>query len=314
MSRSMPILLWMLCAALTAADLSAQTPNDEILAAFTKLGQVKSYRIRTTITPGQQYAQQMEMAKQMGLDMVTKPMVQEVVNPDTRRITMVVPMMSMGGMPNLSNMAGMKNMAKSMPPGGGMAGMMPKVTQVKMYGVSTPAGTATYMDCPECEKSMDESMRQQMAQQREQLAKTLLQTVLSGPEGLASAAVAAGSQAAFEAAAPKIMAHEKQELGLNRWECRGGVEKPATASAARPNFLHVKAGGTARVGAETAKTYQFSVMDEGSHQEMPMTLYVSASSGLPLKVEMSRAEGSMSIEFYDVNAPIDIPVPDCLKK
>ncbi len=310
MPRRVPTLLWIMCATLTTAPVFAQSASDEILAAFTKLDQVKSYRIRTTVTPGKQYAQQMEMARQMGFDMATKPMEQEVVNPDTRRITMVIPMMSMGGMPN---MADMKNMPKNMPPTGGMGGMMPKVTQVKMYGVTTAAGLATYMDCPECEKAMDESMRQQLEEQRRQLVKNLLRTVLSGPEGLVAAGVGAASQAAFEAAAPKMMEHEEQQAGLNRWECRGGAEQPAAATS-RPSFLHVKAGGAAKVGAEDAKTYQFSVMDESSHQEVPMTLYVSASSGLPLKIEMTRPEGSMSMEYYDVNAAIDIPVPDCLKK
>jgi len=314
MPRRVPMLLWIVCATLTTAPVFAQSASDEILAAFTKLGQVKGYRIRTTVTPGKQYAQQMEMAKQMGLDMATKPMEQDVINPDTRRVTMVIPMMSMGGTPNLSDMGAMKNMAKNMAPGGGMGGMMPKVTQVKMYGVTTAAGMATYMDCPDCEKSMDESMRKQLEEQRKQMAQNLLRTALGGPEGLVSAAVGAASEAAFEAAAPKVMEHEKQQASLNRWECRGGAEKPAAAATTRPNFLHVKAGGTSKVGAEDAKTYQFSVMDESSHKEMPMTLYVSASSGLPLKIEMSQPEGSMSMEYYDVNAPIDIPVPDCLKK
>jgi hypothetical protein len=309
MSRGTRVFLSGLCLTFTTAGAFAQSANDEIMAAFTKLSQVKTYRIRTTVTPGAQYAQQMEMAKQMGFDMAAKPIEQEVINPDTRRITMVIPMMSMGGMPNLANMGDMKNMAKNMPPTGGMP---MKVQQVKMYGVSTATGTATYMDCPECEKSMDDSMRQQIDQARKQMARNLVRTVLGGPEGLASAAIAGASEAAFEAAAPKMMAHEKQQASLNRWECRGGAEKPAAPT--HPNFLHAKATGSAKVGAEEAKTYQFSVADESSHQEMPMTLYVSASSGLPLKMEMSRPEGSMSMEFYDVDAAIDIPVPDCLKK
>lgn len=36
----------------------------------------------------------------------------------------------------------------------------------------------------------------------------------------------------------------------------------------------------AKVGAEGAMTCQFPVTDQSSHQEVPMTLYVSASSGL----------------------------------
>ncbi len=309
MPRRVPTQLWILCAILIAVPALAQSANDDILAAFMKLDHVKSYRIRTTVTPGKQYAQQMEMAKQMGFDMATKPIEQEVVNPDTRRITMVIPMMSSAGMPNVADM---RNMGKNMPPAGSMAGMMPKVTQVKMYGVTTAAGMATYLDCPDCEKSMDESMRRQLEEQRKQMAKNLLRTALGGPEGLISAAVGGASQAAFEAAAPKIMEHEKQQASLNRWECRGGAEKPAAST--RPDFLHAKAGGAAKVGAEDARTYRFSVTDETSHQEMPMTLYVSASSGLPLKIEMSRPEASMSMEYYDVNVPMSIPVPDCLKK
>lgn len=310
MPRRVPTLLWIVCATLTTAPVFAQGASDEILAAFTKLDQVKSYRIRTTVTPGKQYAQQMEMAKQMGFDMAARPVEQEVVNPDTRKITMVVPLMSMGGMPN---MADMKNMAQTAPPTGGMGGMMPKVVPVKMYGVTTAAGMATYIDCPDCEKTMDESMRQQIEQQRKEMAKNLLRTALGGPEGLMGAAASAASEAAFEAAAPKVLEHEKQQAGLNRWECRGGAEK-AQAAASRPGFLHVKAGGAAKVGAEDAKTYQFSVIDESSHQEMPMTLYVSISSGLPLKIEMNRPEASVKMEYYDVNATIDIPVPACLGK
>jgi len=107
-------------------------------------------------------------------------------------------------------------------------------------------------------------------------------------------------------------------LRPNRRERRSHASWNARVSsgsaATQPNFLHVKAGGNAKVGAEEARTYQFSVMDASSHQEVPLTLYVSASSGLPLKIEMNRPEGSMGMEYYDVNAPLDIPIPDCLKK
>jgi hypothetical protein len=33
-----------------------------------------------------------------------------------------------------------------------------------------------------------------------------------------------------------------------------------------------------------------------------------------LRIEMTQPEGSMSVEYYDFDAPITIDVPECMKK
>jgi hypothetical protein len=206
----------------------------------------------------------------------------------------------------------MKDMPKNMPPTGGM---QMKMYAVKMYGISNGSNMATYMECPECQKAIDDSMRQQMHQYVKNMTTSLIRSALGGPESALSGALsnAIMNPAAQQAMAKKVVEKGEQEASMNQWTCRGGmVEKPDKTSP--PNLLNAKATGKAKVGAEDANTYQFSIKDEDSKKEMPMTLYVSASSGLPLKVEMSQPEGNMAMEYYDFNAPIQIDVPDCMKK
>jgi hypothetical protein len=69
------------------------------------------------MTLGSQFAEQMEQARQMGMDMVMKPMVQEVVNPNLRKITMDVPVVSMQGMPSMEDTQNMKNAQEHAPDG-----------------------------------------------------------------------------------------------------------------------------------------------------------------------------------------------------
>jgi len=288
-----------------------QNADDEITASFSKLDRLKSYRIKTTMTPGSQFAQQMEMAGQMGMDMVMKPMVQEVVNPNLRKITMNVPVLSMSGMPSMEDMQEMKNMPQNMPP----AGAMPiKIFRMKMYGISDGSRMATYLDCPECQKAIDEAMKQQMRQFLKDLTMSLLRSIAGGPQAVIAPAVTnAMAFAAQETVGRAMIEAEKKGASLNQWTCRGvKVEKSNEASSR--TLMNVKAAGTATVGAEKAKTYRFSVKDAESGREVPMTLYVSASSGLPLKIEMSQPEGSVTMEYYDINAPITIEVPACMKK
>jgi hypothetical protein len=114
------------------------------------------------------------------------------------------------------------------------------------------------------------------------------------------------------AVAQEMVAQEEKEVSLNQWTCRNakveGSNKKSSSS-----LKDVKATGKAMVGAEEARSYRFSVMDENSRKEMPVTLYVSASTGLPLKIEMSQPQGSMVMEYYDFNAPIAIDLPACMK-
>jgi hypothetical protein len=288
-----------------------QNANDEIMASFTKLDGLKSYRIKTMMTPSSQFAQQMEMAKQMGMDIVTKPMMQEVVNPNLRKISMNVPMLSMSGMPSMADMQDMKNMPQNMPP----AGSMPiKAYRMKMYGVSKGSLIATYLDCPECEQAIDDAMRQQMRQYLKDLTLSLLRSIAGGPQAaIAPAITTLIAPALQESVGHMMIEKEKEGASLNQWTCRDAkVEKAEKTSL--PNLMKAKATGSGMVGAEKAKIYSFSVVDEESKREIPMTLYVSAASGLPLKIEMSQPEGSISMEYYDINAPITIDIPECMKK
>jgi outer membrane lipoprotein-sorting protein len=305
------IIIITLFVILVSSQAFGQNANDEIMAAFSKLDGIKSYRIKTSLTPSGQYAQQMEMVKQMGMDMVMKPMVQEVVNPNLRKITMDVPVLSTGGMPSMSNMEDMKNMPQSMPPTGGM---QMKAYRMKMYGVSNGSGMATYLDCPECQKAIDDSMRQQMREYLKSLTMSLLRSIAGGPQSAIAPAITSLIAPALQESVGRMMIEQEEKAAsLNQWTCRNvKVEKADKTSP--PNLMNAKATGNATIDGEKAKTYIFSVVDEQSKKEMPMTLYVSASSGLPLKIEMSQPQGSMSMEYYDINAPIKIDVPECMKK
>jgi hypothetical protein len=287
-----------------------QNAGDEIMASFSKLDRLKSYRIRTTMTPGRQFADQMKMAGQMGMDMMTKPMVQEVVNPNLRKITMDVPVMSMSGMPSMEDMQEMKNMPQGMPPGG----MPIKTYRMKMYGISDGSRMATYLDCTACQKAIDEAMKQQMRQFLKDLTMSLLRSIAGGPQSAIAPAITSVIAPVLQESVGRMMIEkEEKAASLNQWTCRDAkVEKSGEASPRK--LMNAEAAGTATVGAEKAKTYRFSVMDEESGREVPMTLYVSASSGLPLKIEMSQPEGSVSMEYYDIDAPITIEVPACMKK
>ena len=284
-----------------------QNAGDEIMASFSKLDRVKSYRIRMSFTTGSQFAQQMEMAKQMGMDMATRPVVQEVVNPNLRKITMDVPLMSLSGMPSMEDMQESNKMPA-------MGAIPIKIFRLKMYGISDGSHLATYLDCPECEKAIDEAMRQQMRQFLKDLTMSLLRSIAGGPQAvIAPAVTSAMAFAAQETVGRAMIAAEKKGASLNQWTCRDGKqEKSAKASAG--SLLHAEDAGTARVGGGEAHIYHFSVMDEESQKEVPMTLYVSASSGLPLKIEMNQPEGDVRVEYYDVDAPITIDVPQCMKK
>ena len=146
------------------------------------------------------------------------------------------------------------------------------------------------------------------------MTKNLLHSLLQGPQAFVMAAAdTVLSQTLLSTLMQKQIQKEEQLMSLNQWTCRDvKIEKPDKTTP--PNFLNVKAGDKATVGSEEAKTYTFSVQDEQSQKEMPVTLYVSAASGLPLKIEMNQPEGSVTLEYYDVDAPMNIEIPDCMKK
>jgi hypothetical protein len=289
-----------------ASQAFGENANDEIMASFSKLGTLKSYRIKTTMKPSSQFAQEMEMAKQLGMNM-EKLTLQEVINPNLRKIIMEVPVVSTPGMPSLGNMQDMKNMPQNIP---SMGSVQMKAYRMKMYGVSNGSGFATYLDCPECQQAIDDEMRQQMREFVKDLTLSLVTSVEGGPTALITMAMISAAQMPI---AHKVLEKEEEEASLNQWKCRD-VKVEGSDKRPSPNLMNAKAAGKAMVGAEEAKSYVFSVTDENSRKEMPMTLYVSASSGLPLEIEMSQPQGTMLMEYYDFNAPITIDIPDCLKK
>jgi hypothetical protein len=301
-----PIIVLTLFFVFGTSQAFGENANDEIMASFSKLEKLKSYRIKTTMTPSSQFAQQMEMAKQLGMDM-EKLMLQEVINPNLRKIIMEVPVVSTPGMPSVANMQDMKNMPQNVPP---MGSVQMKAYRMKMYGVSNGSGFATYLDCPECQQAIDDAMRQQMREYLKNLTLSLVTSVEGGPTALITLAMISAAEIPIE---KKILEKEEEGARLNQWKCRDAkVERSDKTSS--PNLMNAKATGKAMVGAEEAKSYVFSVVDENSRKEMPMTLCVSASSGLPLKIAMSQPQGTMIMEYYDFNAPVTIDLPDCMKK
>ena len=319
MLRKLLVLFPVLFFSLLSFQIFADTASDELLAAFTKLKDLKSYRTRMTLTPTGNTLQQMQQAKSMGFEL--KPILSEVVNPDTHKITMVIPLMSMGSMPKMPSPQEMQHMSQEqmqqmaqqmqqMQQGGPQ---MPKMVQVPMYAVTNGNHVATYLDCVECEKKIDDSMKEQLKKIEESMATNLLKNLLSGPTGWIGAGVQAASDAAEMAAMPKLTKKVEEEMSLNRWKCRERKEG-ASATKSDASFPNAKALGTEKVGTEDAKTYQFDVTDQNTQQTMPVKLYVSASSGLPMKMEMTMQQGTMTMEMYDLNAPINIDLPDCMKK
>lgn len=322
MSRIVVISLLFL--SLLAINALAQSAGDEILAAYTKMQDLKTYRVKTTVTPGGEAAAEMQKAKSMGMNFEFKPILQEVVNPDLRKMTMEMPLMSMGSMsmPAMPSPEEMRHMTpqqmqqmaaqmQQMQQGGGS--QMPQMVYVKMYGVSQGDKAATYMDCVECEKKINESMKKQLDDFAKEMTRSLLSSVLQGPQALAMhLADQVLNKTIGNAVMQAQVNKEKEMMSLNRWTCRNRTEEGIEKQAA-PSFPNAKALGTEKVGSEDAKTYQFDVTDQNTQQTMPVKLYVSAASGTPLKMEMSQKEGSITMEFYDFNSDIKIDVPDCMK-
>jgi hypothetical protein len=172
----------------------------------------------------------------------------------------------------------------------------------------------TYLDCPECQRAIDDAMRQQLRQFLKDLTMSLLRSIAGGPQSAIAPVITSAIAPVMQESVGRMMIKKREQAAsLNQWTCRGArVEKSAEATPPKP--MNVRATGSAMVGTEKAKTYRFSVMDEQSNREVPMTLYVSTSSGLPLKIEMGQPEGSMTMEYYDLNAAITIDVPECMKK
>jgi hypothetical protein len=209
-------------------------------------------------------------------------------------------------------MPSMKDMPQNMPP---MGSMQMKMLPLKIYGISNGSGFATYLDCPDCQKAIDDSMRQQMREYLKNMSSSLIRSALGGPTSALTGVLtqALMNPALQQKLVEKTLAKEEREASLNQWTCRDAKpEKADTASP--PHLLNAKATGKAKVGSEAANSYEFSIQDEESRMEMPVTLYVSASSGLPLKLEMSQPEATMVMEYYDFDAPIQIEVPGCMKK
>jgi len=321
MTRKTHILVFFFLLTVLTFQVFADTASDEIMAAYTKMHDLKSYRLKMILTPTGEAAQQMEKAKSMGVDFQLKPILTEVVNPDTRRVTMEIPLMSTGSMPTMPSPQEMQHMTpqqmqqmaqqmQQMQQGGSQ---MPQILPVKMYAVTNGNRGATYLDCVECEKKINESMKQQLKQIEQTMAKSLLSNILSGPTGWIGGVVQEASSAAQMAAMPKLVEKEEGEMSLNRWKCRERKEGEQ-AKAGEISFPNAKALGTEKVGTEDAKTYQFDASDQNSQPTVPVKLYVSAASGMPIKMEISQQQGNMTMEFYDFNAPINIELPDCMKK
>jgi len=214
MLRKTHILVLFFLLATSIFQVFADTASDEILAAYTKMRDLKSYRMRMNFTVTGEAAQQMEKAKSMGIDFQLKPILQEVVNPDTRKLTMEMPMMSTGSTPHMPSMDEMRHMTQQqmqemqqqMQQGGPH---MPQMLYVKMYAVRNGNHVATYEDCVECEKKIDEQMKQQLKNIEETMAKSMLGNILSGPSGWISAGVEQASLAAQAAEIGRASCRER---------------------------------------------------------------------------------------------------------
>lgn len=247
-----------------------------------------------TITPGAKYAAQMEQAKQMGMGDFLKPMVHEVVNPDWRRAVQEL------------RMPMMKN-------------YQIKFFDAKLISVTKGPTLATYLDAPEVEREADKIVRQQLAMQAAQWASSMVSNiagaVAGGPVGMISAAIEMGiMNPATQAAMAQAQSHNKmkEEVGVNRWKCRP-FEPQKGVGTQQPPVKDAKFLGTGQTAGQSAKIYQFTARDASTKMDLPVTVFVSAGSGLPLRMELSMKEGGMAMDYYDIDAPIKIERPDCMK-
>jgi len=309
MFRKYP-LFTLICLLITWIPAFSQTsPKDEIVASLAKLNGLKTYRVKITMVPGPQMEQQMQVAKQMGWDINMKPMVKEVVNPDLQRTTMQIMYPSMD-----LNMSGKSPKDTN---GSGFVMLYPN-----FVGVLQGNKAASMIDCPECEKRMDEQQAEMLKQQAQQMAKTMTMDLvrsaaeaafMGNPIDLIRTIMTTAEQGATMAQAKKGMAKGKKELGLNQWKC---IDRESDRTGAQPELPPMKnltALPDETVGSETAKVYQFTIVEEKENREMPIKYYASAKTGLPMKMSMTQPEGSVTMEYSDFDAPIKIDIPDCMK-
>jgi hypothetical protein len=290
---------------------SQTTPRDEIVSSLTKLKTLKTYRIKMTMVPGPAMQSQMQMASQMGFDVDIKPMTREIVNPDLQRTTMQMILPSMGLTPGKKPTKGEKQPINMLHP--------------NFIAVSQANKLATYIDCQDCEKQMDDMTEQMLRMQAEQAAKTATMDIIKSAAGAALTGNPVdlirsimtdveANAAASEALAHKYEKKGKSDLGLNQWKCRDRTAAVESSDQTTlPPMKDLTALPDETAGSEMAKVYQFTMVDEGSNREMQIKFYASATTGMPMKFVMTQPEGTMNMEYSDFDAPIKIEIPDCMK-
>ena len=152
------------------------------------------------------------------------------------------------------------------------------------------------------------------------MLRDVLSGVLSGPAGIAGLFTAAAARKASTELERRENEFGKQQMSLNRWKCRdtGSAVTPQPTADQRPPFHDVKYLGEQNVDGVAARAYQLTVDDASSGKSYPVTYYAAAKTGLPMKMQMKidagqGMGGSVSLEYFDFDVPIQIDVPDCMK-
>jgi len=287
-------------------------PAADLMASMNKLSTLKYYKVRQSLhfdlSPEMQ--QQMEMAKSMGMDMgamMPKGATTEYA-PGLRRTTAPQTLPSRKGM-------GMPQMVQA------------NIISVAKTGAGATPVVATYTDCKVCEENQDanvrDSLERQAAMSATSVAREVVNAVAGGPAGIAAAIVnhAVNNPATQAAMAHRASEMAKDAISLNRWKCRDvAVQAEPQRAPDKLPFQGVKYVGEQTVNGEQAKAYQFTVTDPESGKTYPVTFYTATETGLPMKMEFKvdmgqemGGSGSIAMEYYDIDVPNQIDVPDCLK-
>lgn len=109
-------------------------------------------------------------------------------------------------------------------------------------------------------------------------------------------------------------------IGKSVWTKSGGTCTKLPGSVQLPNpreamqqqndaVVQVVRGGTEAVDGTPTQTYNVTVTSQGT--TVRQKLYVATATGLPRRVEMATAQGTMVIDYFDYGAAITINDPPC---
>lgn len=160
------------------------------------------------------------------------------------------------------------------------------------------------------EKLNDEKLAKTLVEIDKMAAKSVAQSLASGPMGLMSAAVAAGSAAL--STAEVIKAH-KQAHDLFTWQCLPSHGAAPVDHNTPPPLTDLRVAGDDTLDGVQVTTFEFYVHENGQFHG-PLRMLVAKDSGLPARIEMTepRMHAAMHIDYFDYGKGGDFEVPACL--